>query len=248
MSSLKIIKPTLLIVVIITAGIALADALGFFNPKPYTVVQHGAMSHYVPYNRDPGVDIVRFPTEPPGPDELITPTGQLVLKSLWKKRKDSLRALNQQEERGKGSVKTIDIGVTGQLQYVVAGRDSSLHTGSMVKVPGSKTFRVLQRIDAHPGEMLRIRLKALYLSDKKSGNHNWILLKPGTDLQAFLSDTTKEISLAQSTKVVAYASLSPGSAKDETIFSVPAQPGEYIFLCAHPAHYERGMHGILSIK
>jgi hypothetical protein len=65
-------------VVIVLAGLALADALGYFNPKPYTAVSHGSHSHYVPHDRDPNVPINDFPQEEPAPGEKITPTGQIV--------------------------------------------------------------------------------------------------------------------------------------------------------------------------
>jgi hypothetical protein len=69
--------------VLMAAGFALADSLGFFNPKPYTAVNHGSHNHYVPENRDSGVGINKFPMEEPGPREIITPTGQIVRKDKW---------------------------------------------------------------------------------------------------------------------------------------------------------------------
>lgn len=65
-------------VVLVLAGIALADALGYFNPKPYTAVSHGSHSHYVPHDRNPDVSIDKFPQEEPSPGEKITPEGQIV--------------------------------------------------------------------------------------------------------------------------------------------------------------------------
>jgi len=96
MISRNIVKYLFILAVFITAGFALADALGFFNPRPYTIVRHGAMSHYVPYNRDPDVEIARFPTEPPGPGEMITPTGQIVKKTNWERQKKKINT--QQNE------------------------------------------------------------------------------------------------------------------------------------------------------
>ena len=85
MTSKNIIKYIFIGVVLIVAGFAMADALGWFNPKPYTAVSHGSHVHYVPENRDPDVGIGKFPQQEPLPTEVITPTGQIVPK-------DSLRA------------------------------------------------------------------------------------------------------------------------------------------------------------
>jgi hypothetical protein len=65
-------------VVVVLAGLALADALGYFNPKTYTAVSHGSHKHYVPDDRDPNVPISDFPQEEPAPGEKISPTGQIV--------------------------------------------------------------------------------------------------------------------------------------------------------------------------
>jgi hypothetical protein len=71
-------KYLFIVVVIVLAGLALADALGYFNPKSYTAVSHGSHKHYVPDDRDPNVPISDFPQEEPAPGEIISPTGQIV--------------------------------------------------------------------------------------------------------------------------------------------------------------------------
>lgn len=78
MTSKNLIKYIFIAVVLVAAGFALADALGFFNPKPYTAVSHGAHYHYVPEDRDPNVGIDKFPQQEPRSFEVITPTGQVV--------------------------------------------------------------------------------------------------------------------------------------------------------------------------
>ncbi len=78
MNSKNKLKYVFIVVVVVLAGLALADALGYFNEKPYTAVSHGSHSHYVPHDRDPNVSIDKFPMEEPAPGEKITPTGQVV--------------------------------------------------------------------------------------------------------------------------------------------------------------------------
>jgi uncharacterized cupredoxin-like copper-binding protein len=34
----------------------------------------------------------------------------------------------------------------------------------------------------------------------------------------------------------------------EVSFTAPTTPGDYTFLCTFPAHYQAGMHGILTVK
>ncbi len=80
MTRKNILKYVVIVGIVILAGLALADALGVFNPKPYTAVSHGSHVHYVPHDRDPDVSIGDFPTEEPGPGETITPKGKIVRK------------------------------------------------------------------------------------------------------------------------------------------------------------------------
>lgn len=78
MTSKNLIKYIFIVVVLVVAGFAMADALGWFNPKPYTAVSHGSHVHYVPENHDPDVGIDKFPQREPRSFEVITPTGQII--------------------------------------------------------------------------------------------------------------------------------------------------------------------------
>ena len=72
------LKYIFIVIVLVLASLALADALGYFNEKPYTAVSHGSHFHYVPHDRNPEVSIDKFPMEEPSPGEKITPEGQVV--------------------------------------------------------------------------------------------------------------------------------------------------------------------------
>ncbi len=78
MTSKNKLKYVFIVIVIALAAVALADSLGYFNSKPYTAVSHGSHFHYYPKNADPDVGIDKFPMTEPGPNEVITPTGQIV--------------------------------------------------------------------------------------------------------------------------------------------------------------------------
>jgi len=95
MTTKNILKYLFITAVAIIAAFSLADSLGYFNTKPYTAVSHGSHNHYVPHNRDPNVSLDKFPTEKPGPNEVITPTGQIVTKQEWEKMSTQKNALQQ---------------------------------------------------------------------------------------------------------------------------------------------------------
>ncbi len=59
-------------------GILMMDAMGVFNKDSYTGVPHGGHAHYLPDNRDDGVDAGQCPTRAPGSDELISPQCQMI--------------------------------------------------------------------------------------------------------------------------------------------------------------------------
>ena len=111
MSSRNKLKYLFILTILIGTGFAMADALGAFNTKPYHVVFHGAMRHYVPNNRDPNVKIERFPTRPPGPDEMITSTGQIVKKEEWVQQQKSSSAKDK----------------NGTNQKIISNEDSTGH-------------------------------------------------------------------------------------------------------------------------
>jgi hypothetical protein len=61
-------------------AVLVMDSLGVFDSRPYFEVPHGSHTHYVAKDRDPNVSVSQFPTRPPGPNERITPQGQVVPK------------------------------------------------------------------------------------------------------------------------------------------------------------------------
>jgi azurin len=94
-------------------------------------------------------------------------------------------------------------------------------------------------------------LKNIGTLPKEAMGHNWVLLKPGTDLNAFAmaamtAKDTDYVPAAHKDKVVASIKvLGPKQSADAT-FAAPAA-GEYPFICSFPGHYML-MKGTLTVK
>lgn len=67
-----------LAVAIILGGFVLYEVINPYRNQPYEEIPHGDHVHYVPKDRNPDIPISQFPTTPPGPNERLTPDGQIV--------------------------------------------------------------------------------------------------------------------------------------------------------------------------
>lgn len=109
----------------------------------------------------------------------------------------------------------------------------------------------LATIEAKAGETLKVTLKNVGTLPKEAMGHNWVLLKAGTDVNAFAmaAMTAKDneyVPPAQKDKVVAFIKvLGPKQTADVT-FTAPAA-GEYVYICSFPGHYML-MKGTLTVK
>jgi azurin len=108
-------------------------------------------------------------------------------------------------------------------------------------------------IEAKPGEELTIILTNIGSQPKEVMGHNWILLKAGTDMDAFdkaaaLAKATDYFPVALADQVLAHIELLGPRKSGQVTFKAPATPGEYPFLCSFPAHYQVGMKGVLVVK
>jgi azurin len=108
-------------------------------------------------------------------------------------------------------------------------------------------------ITAKPGEQLRVRLIARGVVPKIAMAHNFVLLKPGTNElkfveagaafrdQDFVAPTMKANVLAKTTLA------GPGETV-QVVFTAPAKPGSYTYLCTFSGHFQAGMRGVLIVK
>ncbi len=134
-------------------------------------------------------------------------------------------------------------GVT-QLSAAAAPREIEITANDQMK------FNVTA-IDAKAGEQLKIVLKNIGTLPKEAMGHNWVLLKPGTDLNAFAmaAMTAKDsdyVPAAHKDKVVAFVRVLGPKQTADTTFTLAA-PGEYPFVCSFPGHYML-MKGTITVK
>jgi hypothetical protein len=77
----KRLRWILLVIVGVFFLIVILDSLNLFHDGEYLEIPHGDHVHYVPHDRDRNVPIGQFPTRRPGPDEFITPRGDILPRS-----------------------------------------------------------------------------------------------------------------------------------------------------------------------
>ena len=89
---------------------------------------------------------------------------------------------------------------------------------------------------------------------KLAMGHNWVLLKKGTDANAFTTAAvsagaaTEYIPADQKAAILANTKLIGGGESAEVVFKAPADKGDYTFVCSFPSHFALGMKGTLTVK
>ncbi len=109
------------------------------------------------------------------------------------------------------------------------------------------------RIDARPGERLRVVIKDVGTMPKTAMAHNFVLLRRGADPKAFVERSataraTSYIAPALMNEVLASTSLVGAGETTDVTFTAPSQPGDYTFLCSFPGHFLVGMRGMLVVR
>lgn len=107
-------------------------------------------------------------------------------------------------------------------------------------------------IEVKVGEEIKVKLTNVGMLPKEAMGHNFVLLKPGSDVNAYaaaaMAAREKEyIPDSLNSQVVAHTKLLGPKQSDEVTFKITAA-GEYPFLCSFPAHAMAGMKGVLIAK
>ncbi len=122
-----------------------------------------------------------------------------------------------------------------------------------VEVTGNDQMKFsVATIEAKAGEQLKIVFKNVGTLPKQAMGHNFVLLKKGSDVAAFGAAAagavaTDYIPASQKDKVVAHTKVLGPKETQEITFTVPAEAGDYPFLCSFPGHFAL-MKGTLKVK
>jgi azurin len=108
-------------------------------------------------------------------------------------------------------------------------------------------------IEAAPGEDLDVVLTNTGSAPIEAMGHNWVLLKAGSDIEAFSAaalgaKATGYIPESLKDEILAHIDLLGPRKSGEVTFKAPSVPGTYPFLCTFPGHYLSGMKGTLVVK
>ncbi len=123
-----------------------------------------------------------------------------------------------------------------------------------IEITGGDNMKFnLQKIEAKPGEELKIVLTNIGTQPKEVMGHNFVLLKKDADPAAFAAaavtaKATDYIPAALQSQVIAHTALLGPRKSEEITFKVPDVAGDYPFLCSFPAHYQVGMKGVLTVR
>ena len=123
-----------------------------------------------------------------------------------------------------------------------------------LQIEGNDQMRYnVATLEAPAGKRVKLVLKNVGKLPKEAMGHNWVLLKPGTDLMGFgaAAMTTREHAFipqeaSWKDRVIAHTALAGPGESVEVIFTAPAA-GEYPFVCSFPGHVAL-MKGVLVVK
>jgi azurin len=127
-------------------------------------------------------------------------------------------------------------------------------TGRAVEITANDTMKFsVTEIRAKPGEALAVTLVNQGTMPKFSMGHNWVLLTPEVDVNAFAGDAamaakTDYVPASYKDRVVAATKLLGPKESDTVIFNAPTKPGRYPFVCSFPGHFQVGMKGDLIVE
>jgi len=106
--------------------------------------------------------------------------------------------------------------------------------------------------EVNAGQKVTVTMKNAGMVPKIAMGHNFVLLKPGTNVMAFAAAGAAHsnegyIAPDQQDKIIAQTKLTGPGESDSVTFTAPAA-GTYDYLCTFPGHAAAGMRGVMTVK
>ncbi len=133
----------------------------------------------------------------------------------------------------------------GSMSAFLPATDASAQAGKPAKALVLNANDAMQfdkkEFKVKAGQKVKLTLKHTGKFAKNAMGHNFVLLKPGTDLQAFASkanmaSSTEYIPKSEAASIVAHTKLIGGGESDTIEFTAPKK-GTYTYICSFPGHY-----------
>jgi azurin len=127
-------------------------------------------------------------------------------------------------------------------------------TARTIEIIGTDNMKFsVARIDAKPGETLRVVLKTQSTMPKAVMAHNFVVLAKGVNAAKFNDAAAQHrandfLPPDRQKEIVAATKLAGAGETVEVTFTVPRQPGNYDYICTFLGHFKMGMRGVLAVK
>jgi len=131
---------------------------------------------------------------------------------------------------------------------------ASAQAPRVIKIKGTDNMQFdVKKIEAKPGEKLKVVLSTVSTMPKDQMAHDFVLLAKDTPvdmfaLEASMARATDYIPEGKKQFILAHTGLAGGGETVEVTFTAPKEPGEYLYICTFPGHYLAGMKGTLVVK
>lgn len=108
-------------------------------------------------------------------------------------------------------------------------------------------------IEAKPGETIRIVFEVKSNMPPQAMSHNIAIVDQGVNVEEFVLASMGEpyneyIAPSFEDQVIAATKMIGGGKTSTIEFTIPENPGDYVYVCTFPGHYFAGMKGVLRIS
>jgi len=142
----------------------------------------------------------------------------------------------------------------GMLPLNVFGRSTRQRDTLKVNMVGNDQLKFsVTNIDAHPGQVVQVKLTTKSDYPKSAMAHDFVLLTQNADAQKVAQNCVKfhdkgYIDPEMKKFIIAHTTLAGDGETVSVTFKSPDKTGKYEYICTFPGHFLAGMKGTLRVK